>query len=79
VTLAEIRFGIERVAEIPSDGPIAAPGLAPTLRPRFDGRVGPVTEHVMPRWRRVVKADRRRGIPTASRTDSSPPLPRLSS
>jgi toxin FitB len=60
VTLAEIRFGIERVAD-PERRADLSTWLAHTLRPLFEGRVVPITEDVMLRWRQVVEAGRRRG------------------
>ena len=60
VTLAEIRFGIERVADPERRADLHA-WLAHTLRPLFQGRVVPITEDVLLRWRQVVEAERRRG------------------
>jgi predicted nucleic acid-binding protein len=60
VTLAEIRFGIERVADPERRADLSA-WLAHTLRPLFEGRVVPITENVLLRWRQVVEAGRRRG------------------
>jgi predicted nucleic acid-binding protein len=60
VTLVEIRFGIERVADPDLRADLSA-WLAHTLRPLFEGRVVPITEDVMLRWRQVVEAGRQRG------------------
>ena len=60
LTLAEIRFGIERIAD-PERRADLGSWLAHTLRPLFQGRVVPITEDVLLRWRQVVEAGRRRG------------------
>jgi toxin FitB len=60
VTLAEIRFGIERVAD-PERRADLSVWLTHTLRPLFEGRVVPITEDVLLRWRHLVEAGRRRG------------------
>jgi len=60
VTLAEISFGIERVAD-PERRADLRVWLAHTLRPLFEERVVPITEDVLLRWRQVVEAGRRRG------------------
>ena len=60
LTLAEIRFGIERMAD-PERRADLGSWLAHTLRPLFQGRVVPITEDVLLRWRQVVEAGRRRG------------------
>ena len=79
VTLAEIRFGIERIADPERRADLHA-WLAHTLRPLFEGRVVPITEDVLLRWRQVVEAGRRRGHTFSERrTCSSPPLLWLSS
>lgn len=60
VTLAKVRFGIERVADPDRRADLSA-WLGHTLRPLFEGRVVPITEDVLLRWRQVVEAGRRRG------------------
>ena len=59
-TLAEIRFGIELISDPDRRADLNA-WLAHTLRPLFEGRVVPVTEEVLVRWRQIVEAGRRRG------------------
>ena len=68
VTLAEIRFGIERVADL-SRRAALNDWLARTLRPMFDQRVLPVSEDVMFKWRLLVEAGRK-----ARHTFSQPDL-----
>ena len=68
VTLAEIRFGIERVADL-SRRAALNDWLAHTLRPMFDQRVLPVSEDVMFKWRLLVEAGRK-----ARHTFSQPDL-----
>jgi len=60
VTLAEIRFGIERITDA---GQRAELGdwLAHTIRPMFAQRVLDVSEDVMLRWRLLVEAGRKVG------------------
>lgn len=60
VTLAEIRFGIELVADLERRATLHT-WLAHTLRPLFDERVVPLGEDALVRWRQVVEAGRRRG------------------
>lgn len=60
VTLAEIRFGIELVTDLERRAGLMA-WLTHTLRPVFEGRVVPVTEDVLVRWRQVIELGRRRG------------------
>ena len=60
VTFAEIRFGIEAIRD-PERRTQLNTWLAHTLRPLFQGRVVPITEDVLVRWRQVVEAGRRRG------------------
>ena len=60
VTLAEIRFGIDLVADPERRADLRA-WLTHTLRPLFEDRVVPVTEDVLVRWRQVVEAGRKRG------------------
>lgn len=60
VTLAEIRFGIERVADPLKRAEIAS-WLDHALRPMFGKRVLPITEDILLRWRLMVEAGRQRG------------------
>ena len=58
--MAEIRFGIELVAD-PERRADLMTWLTHTLRPLFEGRVVPLGEDVLVRWRQVVKSGRKRG------------------
>lgn len=60
VTLAEVRFGIELIADAERRANLGA-WLTHTLRPLFAGRVVPLSEDVLVRWRQVVEAGRKRG------------------
>jgi predicted nucleic acid-binding protein len=60
VTLAEIRFGIELIAE-PSRRADLYDWLTHKVRPMFDQRVLPVTEDVMFKWRLLVEDGRKAG------------------
>ena len=60
VTLAEIRFGIELVAEAGRRSELND-WLTHKVRPMFDQRVLPVTEDVMFRWRLLVEEGRKSG------------------
>jgi predicted nucleic acid-binding protein len=60
VTMAEIRFGIERVPDPLKRAEIAS-WLDHVLRPMFGRRVLPITEDVILRWRLMVEAGRQRG------------------
>jgi predicted nucleic acid-binding protein len=51
VTLAEIRFGIELVAD----------AMTHKVRPMFDERILPVTEDIMFTWRLLVEEGRKTG------------------
>ena len=61
VTLAEIRYGIERH---PDDAfrTILTTWLDGTLRPWFAGRILEVDEDVILEWRRIIAHGRERGI-----------------
>jgi toxin FitB len=59
-TMAEIRFGIELVAD-PARRADLTGWLVHTLRPLFEGRIVPITEDVLVRWRQVAEAGRKRG------------------
>ena len=60
VTIAEIRFGIDILAD-----PVRRDGLSQwltlTVRPTFDQRVLPITEDIMLRWRLLVEEGRKAG------------------
>jgi predicted nucleic acid-binding protein len=60
VTFAEIRFGIERMAD-PARRADLVHWLDRTLRPLFAGRVLSVTEDVLLRWRLMLEAGRATG------------------
>lgn len=60
VTLAEIRFGIELVAE-PSHRTTLNEWLAQRVRPMFDDRVLQITEDIMLKWRLLVEEGRKAG------------------
>ena len=60
VTLAEIRFGIELVAE-PSRRAELNDWLVHKVRPMFANRILPVTEDVMFKWRLLVEEGRKIG------------------
>ena len=60
MTFAEIRFGIEAIGDPERRIQLNA-WLAHDLRPLFEGRVVPITEDVLLRWRQVVEAGRQRG------------------
>ena len=60
VTLAEIRFGIELVADATKRGELND-WLAHKVRPMFAQRVLPITENVMLKWRLLVEDGRKTG------------------
>ncbi len=60
VTLAEIRFGIERLRE-PKRRAELNEWLANRVRPMFDQRVLPITEDTMLQWRLLVEEGRKTG------------------
>ena len=60
VTLAEIRFGIELVADANRRAELND-WLANTVRPTFEQRVLAVTEDIMFRWRLLVEDGRKMG------------------
>lgn len=68
VTLAEIRFGIERLPDALRRTELSD-WLAHRVRPMFEQRVLPVSEDVMFRWRLLVEEGRQ-----ASHTFSQPDL-----
>jgi toxin FitB len=60
VTFAEVRFGIEQMAD-PARRADLVHWLDRTLRPLFAGRVLPVTEDALRRWRVMLEAGRKTG------------------
>lgn len=58
VTLAEIRFGIEQIPGPPERQADLQAWLASAVRPMFAGRVLPISEDVMLRWRSLVEEGR---------------------
>jgi predicted nucleic acid-binding protein len=60
VTLAEFRFGIELAADATRRSAIND-WLTKKIRPMFEGRVLPITEEIMLRWRLLVEEGRRVG------------------
>jgi predicted nucleic acid-binding protein len=60
VTFGEIRFGIERLDD-PVRRAALTDWLAHRVRPMFDGRILPVSEDVMLKWRILVDAGRKIG------------------
>ena len=60
VTLAEIRFGIELVAE-PGRRAALNDWLTHKIRPMFERRVLPVSEDVMLKWRLLIEEGRKVG------------------
>jgi predicted nucleic acid-binding protein len=60
VTLAEIRFGIEVVADATKRAELND-WLAHKVRPMFEQRVLPVTEEIMFEWRLLVEDGRKAG------------------
>jgi predicted nucleic acid-binding protein len=60
VTFAEIRFGIELVAE-PARRSDLTLWLDNKLRPMFDGRILEITEDVLLKWRLLIEDGRKRG------------------
>ena len=59
VTIAEIRFGIERVAEGSNFRTELEAWLQDTLRPWFAHRILEIDEQVILTWRRMVETGRR--------------------
>jgi predicted nucleic acid-binding protein len=60
VTLAEFRFGIELAADATRRSAIND-WLTKKIRPMFEGRVLPITEEIMLRWRLLVEEGRKVG------------------
>ncbi|MCG6205118.1 type II toxin-antitoxin system VapC family toxin [Rhodopseudomonas sp. HC1] len=68
VTLAELRFGIEQIADASRRAELTD-WLTHRVRPMFDQRVLPVSEDVMLKWRLLVEQGRK-----ARHTFSQPDL-----
>jgi predicted nucleic acid-binding protein len=60
VTLAEVRFGIELVKDASRRFALNE-WLEQTVRPMFRGRVLPITEDIMLKWRLLVEDGRKAG------------------
>jgi predicted nucleic acid-binding protein len=60
VTMAEIRFGIERIDD-PARRATLHDWLTHQVRPLFGQRVLPVSEDIMLKWRILVEEGRKRG------------------
>ena len=60
VTLAEIRFGIELLEE-PARRAELNDWLMLKLRPMFEGRILPITEDIMLKWRLLLEEGRKKG------------------
>lgn len=60
VVLAEIRFGIELVQDIHKRADLTD-WLGLQLRPMFEGRILPVSEDIMFKWRLLVEEGRKAG------------------
>jgi predicted nucleic acid-binding protein len=60
VTLAEIRFGIELLADVGRRSDLTN-WLDNKLRPMFAGRELPITEDILLSWRLIIEKGRQRG------------------
>lgn len=60
VTFAEVRFGIERLDD-PGRRAELTDWLTHKVRPMFEGRVLPITEDIMLKWRLLVEQGRKSG------------------
>ncbi len=60
VTVAEIRFGIELIGE-PGRRAALNDWLTHRVRPMFEGRVLPLSEEVMLKWRLLIEEGRKSG------------------
>jgi len=60
ITLAEIRYGVEQITD-PSRRADLQFWLDHSMRPLFAGRVTPVTEDVIVRWKMMVVEGQKRG------------------
>jgi predicted nucleic acid-binding protein len=61
VTPAELRFGIELLSEGSTQRADLTQWLTRTIRPMFNGRILPVTEDIMFRWRVLMEEGRKTG------------------
>jgi predicted nucleic acid-binding protein len=61
VTLAELRFGIEMLAQGTSRRDELNQWLSRTIRPMFDQRVFSITEDILFRWRVLMEQGRKAG------------------
>ena len=61
VTLAELRFGIEMLAQGASRRDELNRWLSQTIRPMFEQRVLPITEDILFRWRVLMEQGRKAG------------------
>lgn len=61
VTLAELRFGIERLSHGSTQRANLTQWLTHTIRPMFNDRVLPVTEDIIFRWRALMEDGRKSG------------------
>jgi predicted nucleic acid-binding protein len=61
VTLAELRFGIDRLGHGSTQRASLTHWLTHTIRPMFSDRVLPVTEDIMFRWRVLMEDGRKTG------------------
>ena len=59
-TLAELRYGVELVADATRRADLN-PWITNIIRPMFDQRVVPITEEVMVKWRLLVEEGRKTG------------------
>jgi predicted nucleic acid-binding protein len=71
-TIAEIRFGIELVADAGRPAELND-WLAHKVRPMFEQRVLAITEDIMLKWRLLVRMAARPATPSRSPISSSPP------
>jgi predicted nucleic acid-binding protein len=60
IVIAEIRFGIEKVADLSRRGQLTA-WLDGTIRPMYVGRIIPLTENTLLRWRVMLELCRKQG------------------
>jgi predicted nucleic acid-binding protein len=61
VTLAELRFGIDMLAQGTGRRDELNQWLSQTIRPMFDQRVLPITEDILFRWRVLMEQGRKAG------------------
>lgn len=71
VTLAELRFGIERLNAGQRRDELTR-WLIHTVRPMFDERILSVTEDILFRWRVLLEEGAKSDIPIRNRTSLSP-------